>query len=211
VEVLLVHPEPVFCCGWQLLVSRVPWAKRCLIAKDEPAAVAAARHHAPAVAVLDLDQGLDCVTHLAAVLHGVRPELPLLLLAGRVSVTAKAAALIGATGVVSKTLPLEDLSEALYATVAGHRVFLATTPTGAGRLSLREREVLQFLSAGATNGEIADELNLSRETIKRHAAAIYRKLGVRNRTEAAQRGLQLGLTPASFNGPFRASKEVLVV
>jgi DNA-binding NarL/FixJ family response regulator len=53
-------------------------------------------------------------------------------------------------------------------------------------LSAREREVLLLLTTGATNREIAEALHVSAETVKKHAAALYRKLGVRNRTEAAQ-------------------------
>lgn len=193
VRVLVVHPEEVVCYGWQLLVSRLTRPSRCFAAKSEAAAVAAAARCRPDVAVLDLDQGLDTATELAAALQEVQPEVKLLLLTGRVGVTPKTAAFIGASGVVGKTLPLAELCQAIDRVLAGERVFLAQAPIGAGMLSVREREVLQFLCAGATNSEIAGELHLSRETIKRHAAAIYRKLGVRNRTEAAQRGMQLGL------------------
>jgi two-component system response regulator DesR len=59
--------------------------------------------------------------------------------------------------------------------------------------------VLTLLAEGATNREIAGQLHLSEETVKQHAAAIYRKLRVRNRTEAAQRGHQLGLTLAAVS------------
>ena len=53
-------------------------------------------------------------------------------------------------------------------------------------LSAREHDVLMLLTTGATNREIAEALHVSAETVKKHAAALYRKLGVRNRTEAAQ-------------------------
>jgi DNA-binding NarL/FixJ family response regulator len=61
----------------------------------------------------------------------------------------------------------------------------------ASRLSEREQDVLALLASGATNREIAAELHLSTEAIKKHASAIYRKLGVRNRTEASQRARAL--------------------
>ena len=52
-------------------------------------------------------------------------------------------------------------------------------------LSTRESEVLEMTSLGLTNREIAERLHVSVHTVKFHLAAIYRKLGVVNRTEAA--------------------------
>jgi LuxR family maltose regulon positive regulatory protein len=60
-------------------------------------------------------------------------------------------------------------------------------------LSQREREVLKLIAAGLTNREIAETLVISPETVKKHTGAIYSKLGVNNRTEAANRARALGL------------------
>ena len=57
----------------------------------------------------------------------------------------------------------------------------------------RERAVLELMSSGATNPEIGEALHLSRHTVKEHSSSLYRKLGVRNRTEAVQRAQRLGL------------------
>jgi DNA-binding NarL/FixJ family response regulator len=54
-----------------------------------------------------------------------------------------------------------------------------------GVLSPRELEVLQLISGGLTNGEVAARLHVSVHAVKFHLAAIYRRLGVSNRTEAA--------------------------
>jgi len=48
----------------------------------------------------------------------------------------------------------------------------------ATKLSVREKEVLELLAAGASTGEIARELHLSRSTIKTHIARIAEKLGI---------------------------------
>jgi ATP/maltotriose-dependent transcriptional regulator MalT len=50
------------------------------------------------------------------------------------------------------------------------------------------------MAAGSTNPEIAKALHLSKHTVKEHTSSVYRKLGVRNRTEAVQRAERLGLT-----------------
>jgi LuxR family maltose regulon positive regulatory protein len=60
-------------------------------------------------------------------------------------------------------------------------------------LSQREREVLKLMAAGLTNREIAEQLIVSPETVKKHAASIYGKLGVHSRTEAAARARDLDL------------------
>jgi DNA-binding NarL/FixJ family response regulator len=61
-------------------------------------------------------------------------------------------------------------------------------------LTAREREVLALMAGGATNREIADRLYLSPHTVKDHTSSLYRKLEVRNRTEAVQRAERLGLS-----------------
>jgi DNA-binding NarL/FixJ family response regulator len=52
-------------------------------------------------------------------------------------------------------------------------------------LSPRELQVLDMASLGLTNGQIASRLHVSVHAVKFHLAAVYRKLGVANRTEAA--------------------------
>ena len=61
------------------------------------------------------------------------------------------------------------------------------------QLSRRELDVLRHVASGLSNPETASTLNLSRHTVKQHTSAVYRKLGVRNRAEAANRARELGL------------------
>jgi LuxR family maltose regulon positive regulatory protein len=60
-------------------------------------------------------------------------------------------------------------------------------------LSERELEVLQLISEGLTNQQIAERLYLSLHTIKVHASNIYSKLGVHNRSQAGSRARELGM------------------
>jgi DNA-binding NarL/FixJ family response regulator len=60
-------------------------------------------------------------------------------------------------------------------------------------LTRRELEVLQLMAWGRTNPEIADILGISTGTVKTHVQRIIAKLGVTDRTQAAVKGVQLGL------------------
>jgi LuxR family maltose regulon positive regulatory protein len=60
-------------------------------------------------------------------------------------------------------------------------------------LTPRERQVLQLIGDGLSNREIADELVVSLNTVKKHTSHIYGKLGVRSRTQAVARAQELGL------------------
>ena len=76
--------------------------------------------------------------------------------------------------VVSEVLVLKDGSD------AGSRSYAQTA-----QLTPREREVIELLRLGSRNREIAERLVLEESTVKRHVRNILRKLGARNRTEAA--------------------------
>lgn len=60
----------------------------------------------------------------------------------------------------------------------------ANSQTPAGGLTKREMEILQQISRGATNREVAEQLFISEKTVGRHLANIYAKLGVSSRTAA---------------------------
>src|SRR5262249_54655326 len=60
-------------------------------------------------------------------------------------------------------------------------------------LSARELEVLRLLAAGKSNQQIADELVVVRDTVKKHVGHILDKLGAANRTQAVARARALGL------------------
>jgi DNA-binding NarL/FixJ family response regulator len=65
-------------------------------------------------------------------------------------------------------------------------------PLSRGPLSERESEVLNLLSKGLANKQIAVQLGISEHTVKFHVSSIYQKLNVTNRTEAVREGLRGG-------------------
>ena len=68
-------------------------------------------------------------------------------------------------------------------------------PSKAEPLSEREREVLEFLTQGAPNKEIAARLHISERTVKAHVTNIFNKLGANSRAEAVAIALRSGLLP----------------
>ena len=65
---------------------------------------------------------------------------------------------------------------------------------GAG-LTRRETDVLALLAGGSSNREISRQLYLSEKTVKAHLAAVFRKLNVTNRTQAAMAAVTMGMGP----------------
>ena len=119
---------------------------------------------------------------------------------------------LGARGFLLKDVSLEQLTSAIRAVAAGGTLFSPAVTDrvvrGIGRLSLefpsagpraregltrREVEVLRLMASGASNREIAVALGAAEGTIKNHASSILAKLGVRDRTRAVLRALELGL------------------
>lgn len=112
----------------------------------------------------------------------------------------------GASGYLTKDLTPEALQRAVRGAYAGdlamsrrmasrlvrrlvdrvQRTRTGHDPIAAHGLSLREREVLRLLSEGLTDREIAGALTISTRTVETHVSSLLRKLGVRNRVEAAQ-------------------------
>jgi ATP/maltotriose-dependent transcriptional regulator MalT len=70
-----------------------------------------------------------------------------------------------------------------------------------GRLTRREREVLEYVALGRRNAEIAASLFITVGTVKRHLDSAYRKLGAQNRTEAITRYAEMVNTEAPESAP----------
>ncbi|WP_032640390.1 helix-turn-helix transcriptional regulator [Enterobacter sp. EGD-HP1] len=67
----------------------------------------------------------------------------------------------------------------------GEWVSLPSSPQALLSLSERQRDVLKLLAAGESNKEIGRNLNISAATVKAHLEALFRRLDVKNRTQAA--------------------------
>ncbi len=102
------------------------------------------------------------------------------------------------SGVLLKSYSTDDIRAAIGYTATGRTVMPAgwqrvvTPHSGArGGLSPRHRQILALIAQGRRNGEIARDLNLSPNTVKFHIRALYARMGVRNRVEAANQHAQM--------------------
>ena len=102
---------------------------------------------------------------------------------------ARLAMLAGAAGFVARTTPTEKLLETCLAVANGQMVFpfldvrdLQADPIA--QLTRRERALLEALATGKSNKELADEFDISSNTVKFHLSNLFEKLGVRNRAQA---------------------------
>ena len=102
-------------------------------------------------------------------------------------------AFAGAAGFLSKRQPLETIIAAIEMILNGGRVFPPSPGANAqvdqlrkkmDSLSGAQRRVLLALAGGDLNKQIAADLGVSEATVKAHLSAIFRKLGVTNRTQA---------------------------
>lgn len=116
---------------------------------------------------------------------------PVAILSGTASPTvAREAINSGAAGFLPKTLSAESMVHAIRLMAAGevyipYDYLRRTEAATVGNLTPRETEVLRALCAGKANKEIALDLELQEVTVKLHVKTLCRKLGARNRTQAA--------------------------
>ena len=111
----------------------------------------------------------------------------------------------GAIGYLLKNVSADQLADAIRAASAGRPTLApeaaqvliqaTTQPKSHGpTLTVREREVLALMVRGLTNPQIAQQLAISRSTVKFHIGSILSKLGVPSRTEAVVVAIQHHLT-----------------
>jgi two-component system response regulator DesR len=190
-RVLVVDDHDVVHWGLRSLLGAQPWVERCLAAHDEDEALAFARRYAPHVALIDLFVGSESGADICERVRAVSPGTRVLFISGAGRISTAAARAAGASGFVPKDWAAGDVANAVRMVALGMSVFAPPEEEPPAGLSAREREVLELIATGATNGEIAAQLFLSPHTVKEHTSALYRKLGVRNRAEAATHAARL--------------------
>ena len=214
IRVLLADDQTLFREGLRTLLSTRAEVEVVGEASNGQEAIALVESLKPHVVLMDLQMPVMDGVQATAHLRQRAPDVPILVLTTFDDDASLFGALrAGAAGYLLKDVSSETLMAAITAAARGE-AFLQSTVTGrvvaafarlmesGGQraealvlpLSPREREILSLVSQGASNKEIADRLCLAEGTVKNHVTNILTKLDVRDRTQAALRARQLGLT-----------------
>lgn len=194
-RILVVEENELLQAGLRSTLTEEPWVASCLVATSAEIAWHVAQRHHPQLVLVSTSLGGRSALELCRAFRERMPHVRVVLMSGEGRVSAAMALGHGAVGSLSKQMPRQVIASALQRVAGGAKIFPKDSSNVGVRLSPRELDVLQHVATGLSNPEVASLLNLSRHTVKQHTSAVYRKLGVRNRAQAASRAQELGLLP----------------
>lgn len=202
IRLVLVDDHPVVRAGLRALISGQPDLEVVGEAGDIAGAEREVTRAAPAVVLMDLSLGegpggTEATARLRALPH---PPNVLILTTYDTEADVLRALDAGACGYQLKDAPPEVLFAAIRAAAAGEMTFAPSVAALLARRSLpgahggamteREVEVLELLSKGLGNKEMARALLVSEATVKSHLSHIYAKLGVDTRAGAVAAAIE---------------------
>lgn len=217
VKVLVVDDHTLFRKGIINLLHERNGIEVVGEARDGLEGIALARQHRPDVILMDVKMsGCNGIEATEA----IRQELPdvrvIMLTVSEEDEDLFSAIKAGARGYLLKNVEPDHLLKAIdllmrgeaviphnmaskllteFSSIAHQPASKTDRPDELQRLTNREREILQTLSDGASNKEIANALNISEHTVKIHLKNILKKLQVNNRLQAAVYAHRKGLIP----------------
>lgn len=195
---LVIDDHPMFCDALELTLNSVCKFSAIKSANSISEATALLEKNVkPSLIVLDLNlpdvRGLDGITRMLELVT----TCPLVVVSSVTENKVITSALqIGASGFVPKHSPRSVFKTAIDTIEAGETYvpenFVATEPSqeqdqamkALSTLTAQQARILDLISEGLLNKQIAHELSIAEATVKAHVTAIMRKLGVNNRTQA---------------------------
>jgi DNA-binding NarL/FixJ family response regulator len=200
IRLLVVDDHPAFRAGIVAILQQEP--DICVVAEagDGEDAILACRKHLPSVVLMDLRlpklSGVDATLRIMQEMTGINiivlttydgdEDIHRALRAGARSYLLKDA---GAEDLIATIRGVSSGDIQLPSVVAARLAERLRRP----ELSSREREIVQQLSHGNSNKEIAAALGITEDTVKGHLKSIFIKLGVCDRTQAVIAALQHGI------------------
>ncbi|RDI23859.1 response regulator transcription factor [Lentzea flaviverrucosa] len=197
IRVVLAEDQAMVRGAFAQLLDLQPDVTVVATAGDGDEALAAVAEHRPDVLLTDIEMpgrtGLDVAQALS---ERGDPTRVLIITTFARSGYLRRAMDAGVSGYVLKDAPIADLVSALRRVHAGERVVAAELAMAAwdsaDPLTPRERELLQEVTTGASNADIAARLNLAEGTVRNYLSTAMAKLGARNRSEAANTARERG-------------------
>jgi DNA-binding NarL/FixJ family response regulator len=208
IRVALVDDHHLIREGLRLVLEGEPGFEIVGEAADHASAVELVVAEHPDVLLLDLTFPEGDAIPLLRTLKTRQPDLRVIVLTMHSDPeTVRQALAAGAAGYLVKGAQSRELIEAIRAVARGDR-YLHSSVTGAvvedsirwfeaGAMSVREREVLSLLAAGRSPAQIAEALDISVHTVRRHLANISEKLGVKGLNALTRYAIRNGLDRAS--------------
>jgi len=209
IRVLIADDHPIFRDGLASLLEPLPGIEVVGRAKDGADAVAQAREQRPDVVIMDIQMpvlnGIDATRQIVAAEPGTGI---LVITMGEDDSTVFAAVRAGARGYLLKGAEQAEIVRAITTVHGGGVVFgasLASKIVHAFRpspapeavpfpqLTEREREVLDLIAAGRSNGQIAAALFLSPKTVRNNVSTILTKLQATDRPTMIVQARDAGL------------------
>jgi NarL family two-component system response regulator LiaR len=198
IRVIIVDDHDMLRQGLAVYISAFDDLELVGQAANGEEAIQLCREVKPDVVLMDLVMPvMDGVTAVPHILHD-NPGIQVIMLSGydQDDVLIRSALQAGATSYLLKNVAAEKLAEAIRTTQSGKRTLspeiaqiliestLGESLTVKYSLTKREEGVLDLLTKGLSNADIADQLEISKFTVKNHVSRILTKLKVSSRTEA---------------------------
>lgn len=205
-RIVLADDHPLFRAALREAVRRV--APDAMIAEADTLSAARAALGAGPAALLCLDLHMTDSSGFIGLseIRRAHPSVPVVVISASTAPgVARRAEEFGAAGFIPKTAGLDTLCAALAAVLAGELWMPdgedgeeSETTEHAARIATltpAQMRVLQGVAAGRLNKQIAYEMGISEATVKAHVTAVFRKLGVLNRTQASLVAQALSIEP----------------
>ncbi|MBN1439537.1 MAG: response regulator transcription factor [Anaerolineales bacterium] len=210
IRVLICDDQEIICEGLEKILASDPEIRVTGIALDGREAVERVRRDPPDVVLMDLKMPVTNGVQATRMIRQAHPGVRVLVLTTYDDDEWLFDAIrSGASGYLLKDTPREALIEAVKGTAAGksyvdpavtgkilshvERVTPAEPAPSSIHLSQRDRDILRLLARGLANADIAHQLYLSEGTVRNYTSALFEKLGVSDRTQAALVALKMGL------------------
>ncbi len=227
IKLLIVDDHPLFRQGLVDVLETDPELLVVAQAADGEVALGRALEHRPDIILMDVNLPNANGLRVTRQILNELPQTKIIILTGYDDAEQVFHALrLGAAAYCSKDIPPEGLLNTVHAVFNGRFVVHGQVMTyeevinwvqqRLGRynypldehaaesytpLSPREMEILEMVTRGASNKEIALQLNISQQTVKNHMTAILRKLHVDDRTQAAVYALRHGWVRLDTTSP----------
>ena len=191
IKILIADDHAIVRMGLASLLSTQVGFKVIGDAEDGEMAVQKAVELKPDVIIMDIMMpNMDGIAATAEI-HKILPEAKIIILTTFGSSDGIASALnAGAIGALLKNAPNTELIAAIRTVVNGEKSIseeiqrLMEEDPPAKALTDRQKEILEGLTRGLTNKDIAKSLQIREDRVKEHVNTIFAKLGAANRTEA---------------------------